>query len=175
VIRGLRVEASLCSRFSSPLVRCRDPSPLYHFHAKQRRQRSNSVLKYIHRPYARFMYHQFTYLSSLPYYFFVPTDFFSFYTVHLTKIKSHISTFHPFPAPSVFTSLFIPLLLSIPTDILPFDTVYFTNISDLLFYSMYLVRLSPILISLFQVYHSYQVYLLPINVYFLDLGFFLCA
>jgi hypothetical protein len=32
------------SRFSFHLTRCRAPSPLYHFHAKQRRQRSNFVL-----------------------------------------------------------------------------------------------------------------------------------
>jgi hypothetical protein len=101
----------LCSRFSSLLTRCRAPSPLYHFHAKQRRQRSNSVLKYLHRHYARFTYHQFTHLSSYIYYFYVPTDFLPFYTIHFTNIKLHTSTLHPVHVPSVFTSLFIPLLL----------------------------------------------------------------
>jgi hypothetical protein len=106
------VEASLCSRFSSLLARCHAPSPLYHFHAKQRRQRSTSVLK-IHtstlRPFhvpSVYVFNFITLLLSRTYWFF-----FSFYTVHFTNIKLHISTFHPFHVPSVFTSLFIPLLL----------------------------------------------------------------
>jgi hypothetical protein len=165
----------LCSRFSSLLTCCRAPSPLYHFHAKQRRQRSISVLKYLHRHYARFTFHQFTHLSSYLCYFYVPTDFLPFYTVHFTNIKLHTSTLHPFHVPSVFTSLFIPLLLLCTYWFLPFDTVHFTNIADLTFYSMYLVRLNPIHIDYFYIYHSYQDSILPFIRFFLDLGFFLCA
>jgi hypothetical protein len=83
----------------------------------------------MHRHYTRFTYHQFTHLSSYLYYFYVPTDF------------------------------------------LPFDTVHFTNIADFTFYSMYLVRLYPIHIDYFHVYHSYQDSILPFIRFFLDLGF----
>ncbi len=68
----------LCSRFSSLLTSCRAPSPLYHFHAKQRRQRSNSVLKYLHRHYARnislhiSLHTIFTFMCLLLFYHSIP-------------------------------------------------------------------------------------------------------
>jgi hypothetical protein len=129
------VESSfVCSHFTSRLARCHATSPLYHFHAKQRRQRSNFVLHiqfigitHIPTLFTTSLstvssYHSCMYLLSFFIYYspvyqycrvypllFIPDSTFTsrqFYTIH----NDYYPGYHSYQA----LFIFILMILSIP-------------------------------------------------------------